>query len=48
MKKKSEIRSRPMTQNSMLIMAVAYTEGKKLITKGKNERGLDKAAQKDS
>ena len=48
MKKKSEIHSKPMTQNSMLIMSVAYTEGKKLISKGKNERRLDKATQKDT
>ena len=48
MSEKYETRFKPMTQNSMLVMSVAYTEGKKLITKGKNERGLDKAAQKDS
>lgn len=48
MSEKYEIRSRPLTQNSVLVMSVAYTEGKKLIMKDKNERRLDKASQKDS
>ncbi len=46
MKKKFEQQSKPMTQNSILIMSVAYTEGKKLINKGNNDRRLDKTAQK--